>query len=53
MTTETLIVGGKLYQRCGYCMNLVQINKPLLGALHLCLTDEERAAKDALRKGTP
>jgi hypothetical protein len=42
---QMFAVGGKLYRWCGHCENLVRVNKPLLGGLHFCLTDEEIAAK--------
>lgn len=30
--------GGKLYRTCPDCYKPVQLNKPLLGSLHLCVT---------------
>jgi hypothetical protein len=36
-----IIAGNKLYEICGICGKLVQINKFLLASVHFCLTDEE------------
>lgn len=43
MRGEIVVVGGKMYRRCSMCGTVVRINKPLVGDLHLCLTDEEIA----------
>lgn len=42
-----IIAGGKLYDTCRMCGQLVRLNKPIFGGLHFCLTDEEIAAKRA------
>ena len=44
---KPFIVGNQLLAVCDYCDKLVRLNKPILGDLHFCLTEEERAAKDA------
>ncbi len=36
---------GRLYAVCAVCDSLVRINKPLIGGLHVCLTDDEIKAK--------
>lgn len=33
------------WKQCGLCGKIVKVNKPILGDLHLCLTDEEIAYK--------
>ncbi len=33
---EIVAVGGKMYALCSTCGNIVRINKPLLGSVHLC-----------------
>lgn len=33
---------GKLYAVCPDCGQLVRINKPIIGSLHVCLSEEER-----------
>lgn len=38
---QVLRVGNKLYCRCLTCGDVIRLNKPILGSLHLCLTDEE------------
>lgn len=35
----TFVVGNKLYAVCADCGGLVQVNKPLLGSLHLCVEE--------------
>lgn len=34
-------MGRRVYGRCYDCGELVRVDKPLLGSLHLCVTDEE------------
>lgn len=41
----TFVVGNALYGRCEMCAKIVRINKWLFGSFHICLTDEEIAAK--------
>jgi hypothetical protein len=36
-------VNGKLYGVCDNCGEIVRINKPIIGSLHLCRSEEERA----------
>jgi len=31
-----IIAGGKIYDTCGDCGQLVRVNKPLFGSLHIC-----------------
>jgi hypothetical protein len=40
------MIWGNTVQRCWYCRKPVR-NKPLLGTLHVCLTDGERRIRDA------
>ena len=40
-----LIAGNKIYEYCEDCEKLVQINKMLIGSMHICLTEEEKAYK--------
>jgi hypothetical protein len=45
--------GHHCYEVCGVCGKLVRLNKPLLGSLHICLTEEERngfVTRDGCRK---
>lgn len=32
-----ILIGNKLYERCADCGEIVCINKPFFGSLHLCL----------------
>lgn len=34
-------IGNSLYDVCPRCAKLVRLNKPLLGGIHVCVTDEE------------
>jgi len=44
-------VVGKIYKVCEDCGNVVQINKPIFGSLHICTTEEERLEhKEEIRK---
>jgi hypothetical protein len=36
------IVGGKLMSVCPDCGQVVRLDKPFLGSLHICTTPEER-----------
>jgi hypothetical protein len=40
--TDILVIGRKVYRVCGDCGEIVRWNKPLIGSLHFCTTDEER-----------
>lgn len=40
-----IIVGNKIYETCPGCGQLIQINKWLLGSLHICAPEEERNAR--------
>lgn len=46
MAGEVVAAGRKLYQRCGVCGGIVRINKPIVGSMHFCLTEEERALRE-------
>jgi hypothetical protein len=45
MRGEVVRAGSRLYARCATCLNIVRINKPIVGDWHFCLTDEEIAAQ--------
>jgi hypothetical protein len=45
MRGEVVLVGRWLYRRCQTCGSIVRLNKPIIGDLHFCLTDEEIAAR--------
>lgn len=47
---RVLQAGGKLYQKCGICGQVVRINKLLVGSMHFCLTAEEIAAQRPQRQ---
>jgi hypothetical protein len=49
----TFVIGRKLYCTCQHCGALVCLNKWLIGSLHICLSDEEMAAKRAGRITSP
>jgi len=38
-----IIIGDKIYACCALCGELVRVNKPIIGSLHLCSLDEEAA----------
>ncbi|KKN77217.1 hypothetical protein LCGC14_0361950 [marine sediment metagenome] len=38
---ELFVVGKKLMVQCPICKKIIRIDKPILGSLHICLTDEE------------
>jgi hypothetical protein len=42
---KPIIVGGSIYCECLDCGKLVRVNKPILGSLHFCLSDEEMASR--------
>ncbi len=41
---DIVVVGDAMYRKCLDCQQIVRINKPVLGALHFCLSEEDRAA---------
>ena len=41
-TTDILVASGKIYRVCADCGDLVRVNKPIFGSIHLCTTEEER-----------
>jgi hypothetical protein len=36
------VIGGKLMTVCPDCGQIVRLDKPFLGSLHICTTPEER-----------
>jgi len=40
---------GRLWVVCRECNKLIRYDKPILGSLHFCLTEEEIALKRKLR----
>jgi hypothetical protein len=40
-----IIAGNGIYETCRDCGKLVRLNKPVFGALHFCLSPEERCRK--------
>ena len=38
-------VGNKVFGVCAWCEKLVRADKPIVGGLHICLTEEEAAIK--------
>ena len=41
------IVGNKIYDVCWNCGEIVQINKFLIGSMHICLSSEEIKAGES------
>ena len=39
------VVNDKWYMTCGLCGNLIRVDKPIFGSMHLCLSEEEERAK--------
>lgn len=37
---EEVFVNGKVYALCPQCRQVIRMNKPLIGSLHLCTTAE-------------
>ena len=33
---ELVVIGKKLYGRCPRCAQIVRLNKPIIGDLHVC-----------------
>lgn len=51
LNKENMIVAGnKIYGICLDCGKLVRINKPIIGSVHICLTEEEKALKQQREK---
>lgn len=49
-----IVAGHRIYDKCAGCGNLVQINKFLLGSLHICPGSEERRLqREALQGQQP
>lgn len=36
------IIGGKLMAVCPNCSKIIRLDKPILGSLHACTTEEEQ-----------
>jgi hypothetical protein len=36
---DSIVLGNKIYQVCSDCRQVVRINKPLLGSMHICSED--------------
>lgn len=36
--------GGKIYSVCAGCGEIVRMNKPIFGSIHVCATEEEQVA---------
>lgn len=43
--SQRIISGGRVFDTCARCGKLVQLNKPLVGGLHLCATDCQLAGR--------
>lgn len=41
-----IVAGTGIYERCGYCMKLVKVNKFIFGDMHICLSESDRNAID-------
>ncbi len=39
---ETVDIGGKRYRMCSGCMQVIRVNKPIFGSLHVCGEGEEK-----------
>ena len=47
-------LGSRIYSVCRGCMTVIQLNKPVVGSLHLCSeerAEEERRKLEDLREG--
>jgi hypothetical protein len=44
------IVGDRWYGICCWCQKLVRIDKPILGSLHFCLTEDQKRARSELSR---
>jgi hypothetical protein len=36
------IINGKIYAVCYGCGKIIRVNKPLIGSVHFCTTEEEK-----------
>ena len=43
--SDCFVVGNKLMSVCGTCNKIIRVDKPVLGSLHICLSDEEIASR--------
>lgn len=39
---EAVAIGGKIFARCAGCDQVVRVDKPLFGSLHLCADRRSR-----------
>jgi hypothetical protein len=39
---EVRRVGDKLYSKCPECKQIVRVDKPIFGDLHICVLDEAK-----------
>ncbi len=44
--TEVHDFGGHPHVVCKYCRKLVRLDKPLIGSVHICVTEAERLQHD-------
>jgi len=44
------VVGNKLMTTCWYCQKVIQVDKPIFGSLHICLSTEEKNEIDKQRR---
>lgn len=42
-TNQPIEINGKLMALCQDCHKYVRLDKPFIGSLHVCVTDEEAA----------
>jgi hypothetical protein len=42
---EILLLGAKAFRLCANCLQVIRINKPVVGSFHLCKPDEEEGAE--------
>jgi len=43
---ELFRIGEKLYARCSDCGDIVCVNKPLIGSMHICSSNENFEKKE-------
>jgi hypothetical protein len=35
------VIGRSIYEVCGTCGSIIRLNKPIIGSLHICLSEED------------
>jgi len=35
-------INGKIYEVCGVCGEIIRWDKPIIGSMHICLSDERK-----------